>query len=172
MRTAVVNTAGTAASGGPGRCVSRMISGIDTTRSVAEGWLSMDKPTNWAKKRVIIRGDQQRATAHGYVDEVPEDWEILFRPHRPDKTAEQRGYWHVLLHEFADFLGEPMGRVKMTIKARVLGDHFIEDMDGRLYLDLPSSEKAMRDMYSRLIDYTLQWAAECGCYLPPPRWDK
>lgn len=122
-------------------------------------------------KRVIIRSDLQRQTAHGYVDEAPEGSEIVFREHKPDKTAEQRNYWHLILGIFADELGEPMGKVKMTIKARVLGAYFAEDLDGRLYLDLPSSESAKRKMYSALIDYTLQWGAECGYYLPPPRWE-
>ena len=85
-------------------------------------------------------------------------------------TGEMRGYWHVLLHRIANAIGEPYGTVKTTIKVRTLGLDVEQDLDGTVHSSVPSSEKQSRKVYSRLIDYTLRYAAEeLGIVLPDPR---
>ena len=126
-------------------------------------------------RRVIVVGPAQQARALQYVSEISPDpnkpTEVVIRPHRKDKTAEQRNYWHMLIGMIEQATGEPFGRVKTTIKFDVLSADMDTDLEGRLYVKEVSSEKQKRDRYSRLIDYTLQWAAEkYGINLPAPRW--
>jgi hypothetical protein len=122
-------------------------------------------------KRVIIRSATQRATAHRYVDECPEGWEVLFQEHKPNKTSQQRGYWHAMLAELSEAVGVPAEKLKLTVKVGVLGLSEHEDARGRIYLAIPSSERQTRETYAKLIDFTLQMAAdEFGVVLPPPRW--
>lgn len=122
-------------------------------------------------RRVILLGPKQRETARQLCGTVPDGWEAVFREHDPEKSSEQRAYWHILLNTLSDAIGEPVGKLKTTIKVAVLGLDEAQGVDGRVYLSVPSSERRKRKEYMRLIDYTLQFAAEhYGVTLPPPRW--
>ena len=94
--------------------------------------------------------------------------EIIVRTPRKEKTAEQRGLWHVTMDDLAPQLGLTPGQTKQLIKSEFYGTE-TRTVAGRQYEFVQSSEDSDREQYSALIDFTMQFAAEQGIYLPDRR---
>ena len=95
--------------------------------------------------------------------------EIIIRPAKKEKTGSQRGYWHVVLDELARALGHTPREMKEIVKQEYYGTTTVTLPGGQKYEILPSSEDEDREGYGRLIDYTLQMAAEQGVHIADPR---
>lgn len=98
-----------------------------------------------------------------------DDWELVFRPARKDKTAAQRNYWHQLLEAFGKEVGYSKLEMKQVIKEEVLDWVEVKLPDGTVKKVCPSSEEAERAKYAELIDHTIRRAAECGVLLDDRR---
>lgn len=92
--------------------------------------------------------------------------EIIFRTEHVPKTAEQRRLFHAICGDVSREMGLTPADVKVKIKAAFYGaDVFIVKMRSGhevLWADVPSSEDSDREEYSRLIDFSYQWAAEAN----------
>ncbi len=88
-------------------------------------------------------------------------FQVAITYYDPDKSHEQRKKWHAMLTEIGNQVGATMGQVKHAIKVEFYG---LEDyeLDGKAYTFVQSSEESKKGEYSRLIEYTYQWAAERG----------
>lgn len=95
--------------------------------------------------------------------------EIIIRPPKKEKSTAQRGYWHVLLDDFAKSIGHSPREMKEIVKQEYYGSEVVTLPTGQKYEILPSSEDEDRAGYGRLIDFTLQMAAEQGISLQDPR---
>lgn len=95
--------------------------------------------------------------------------EIIIRPLRKEKTGSQRAYWHVVLDEFGRAVGSTRAQMKEIVKQEYYGADVVTLPSGREYEILPSSEDEDREGYGRLIDFTLQLAAEQGFPIRDPR---
>lgn len=93
--------------------------------------------------------------------------EVLIRPYKEDKTAAQRGWWHMLLRQFGDECGYTMQEMKDLVKKEILGTKIVT-VAGRTVETAASSESEDRIGYSSLIESTYRLAAEAGVQLPPP----
>lgn len=112
---------------------------------------------NAAKAVTAIRGDQKL--------------EVIIQPHVDDQTAQQRGYFHMLIKMLADEIGDSPDSVKMDIKRETFGsDVVVSNITGKEQEIVKSSAKAKRDEYSQLIETTLRIAANLGIVLPAPHW--
>ena len=95
--------------------------------------------------------------------------EITVKPESRNKTGSQRGYWHAMLEELGKALGYTPGQMKEVVKREYYGADTIKLPDGRQYEVVQSSEAEDREGYGRLIDFTLQLAAEQGVRIRGPR---
>ena len=95
--------------------------------------------------------------------------EIEVRPERRGKTGSQRGYWHAMLDELGKAFGYTPSQMKEVVKREYYGADIIKLPDGRKYEVVQSSEAEDREGYGRLIDFTLQLAAEQGVRIRDPR---
>ena len=91
--------------------------------------------------------------------------EIIVRPLRTDKTHDQRKTWHVLVGELGTALGYTPREMKEVIKREYYGIDVVTLPRGARYEIVQSSEDEDRAGYARLIDFTLQFAAEQGIHL-------
>lgn len=94
-----------------------------------------------------------------------DDYELIIRQARKEKTHDQRKAWHALLTEFGKALGYTMPQMKEAVKRELLGSEWITLPNGKRYEVIPSSEAEDRYGYSALIDGTLRIAAENGVLL-------
>lgn len=95
--------------------------------------------------------------------------EVIIQEHKEDKTAEQRGWWHVLLKIMSDETGYRPQDVKELVKKKLLGTKVIKI--GSIEKEVTeSSESQGKEDYSALIEGTYQLAAEAGIQLPNPRY--
>ncbi len=95
--------------------------------------------------------------------------EVIVRSPRREKTSNQRGYWHVLLDQLGQELGYQRPKMKEIVKQEYYGIDVDVLPNGQRYETVQSSEDEDRAGYGRLIDFTLQFAAEQGYYLQDPR---
>ena len=86
--------------------------------------------------------------------------EITVKPESRHKTGSQRGYWHAMLDELGRAWGYTPSQMKEVVKREYYGADTIKLPDGRKYEVVQSSEAEDREGYGRLIDFTLQLAAE------------
>lgn len=76
-----------------------------------------------------------------------------------DKSNTQRNQFHRLCGLIGDHVGLTAGKVKETIKQEFFGlDEW--RLNGKWYRGVRPSESAEMDEYSKLIEYTYQYAAE------------
>lgn len=123
-------------------------------------------------RKFIIKTPEIRANAVNAVKHIrgEDNLEVIIRPHKDDQTAEQRGFFHVLVGLIAGELGYSPGDMKQVIKAECWGTHPVT-VRGITVEVIKSSAKADKDEYSRLIETAYRVAAECGIELPNPRWN-
>lgn len=124
-----------------------------------------------ARRRFVLRNDEIRDRVHVAVDELPVDgrFSVTIEPFREDKTAEQRGYFHVLLSFLSKETGYKVEELKQLCKKEAFGSQMIE-WNGREVELVVSSEKLSREQYGQLIDTCLRFGAELGIHLPDPRF--
>jgi hypothetical protein len=97
--------------------------------------------------------------------------EVIIQPHEDDQTAQQRGYFHVLIKILATEIGDSPDSVKMDIKRETFGSDIVTSkITGKEQEVIKSSAKAKKDEYSQLIETTLRIAANFGIVLPAPNW--
>ena len=123
-------------------------------------------------KRVFnINSQQVRARAAAEVAAIKgEDaMEVIIQPRVDDQTAEQRGFWHVLIKILATELGYTPNAMKAAIKVETWGSEMVEVCEMTVEV-VESSSGAKKDEYSKLIETTYRIAAEYGVVLPNPRW--
>lgn len=115
----------------------------------------------WVQSREHLR---QIAAEVARLDVAPgRVAEIIIRPAKKEKTADQRGLFHALLAEVALHLGLTPREAKEWFKS----DYYGEDVrtvtvHGQTFSvkTVQSTEDEDRAGYGRLIDYLHQWAAE------------
>ena len=129
----------------------------------------MNRTTQQRTFRIISRTAKINAL-QAVKDLMKEDnAEVIIRPYRENKTAEQRGFWHVLLKIMSDETGYRQDEVKELIKKKLLGTRVIKI--GSLEKEVTESSEAQSKLdYSALIEGTYQLAAEAGIALPNPRY--
>lgn len=91
--------------------------------------------------------------------------EIVIRPVRKEKTHDQRAAWHALLTEFGNAIGYTLREIKEVVKREYYGTDTVTLPNGKKIEIVQSSEDEDRDGYSRLMDFTLRFAAEQGIHL-------
>lgn len=96
--------------------------------------------------------------------------EVVVRPPRKEKTGDQRRLWHAMLSEFASHTGMTPAEAKGVVKAEYFGPEPMTLPSGHVVQVVrESSEDLDREQYSRLIDFTAQFAAEHGVVLSDRR---
>jgi hypothetical protein len=85
--------------------------------------------------------------------------EVIIRPARKEKTADQRRLFHAICAEIGLAMGATPGQVKYAIKADFYGLETFR-VGEEVYVDVQSSEDSDRAEYTRLIDHAYLWAAE------------
>lgn len=95
--------------------------------------------------------------------------EIVVRTPRKEKSHDQRGLWHATLDDMAKEMGHTPGEMKQVVKAEYYGTDKIKLPNGRVVEVIQSSEAEDRAGYSRLIDFTIRFAAENGIVLQDRR---
>lgn len=89
-------------------------------------------------------------------------WEVIVRPPKREKSRDQRALWHAIIGEMAAHMGHTPAEVKFIIKSEYYGTTVVTLPGGQKYAVVQSSEDEDRQGYTRLIDYTMQFAAENG----------
>ena len=117
----------------------------------------------------IIKSKQIRANAAKAVSELTSDpiMEVIIQEHKPDKTTEQRNWWHLLIGIMAKELGYTAGEMKSVLKNEILGQKEVE-YQGKTISREASSEELKKFGYSDLIEQTYRIASEVGIILPNP----
>lgn len=114
------------------------------------------------KQIFLLAHPEARARAVQAVKEAPEGYTLTLGP--KDKTAEQRGKFHVLCEKIGNLLGETPAHIKGAIKQDLYG--FDEFKIGNVwYRHIHSTEDNDREQYSALIEHAFLWAAERGAYV-------
>lgn len=123
-------------------------------------------------RRFIINSKQVKKNALQAVSEImgADGLEVIIQRHKEDKTAEQRGFWHLLLKVISDETGYTLVEVKELIKKQLLGTKQIT-IAGVTREVTESSEAQKKMDYSKLIEETYRLAAEAGIQLPNPRYN-
>ena len=123
-------------------------------------------------RRFIIKTAEIRSRAAAEVMAIrgEDNMEVIIQPHEENQTAEQRGFWHVLIKILADELGNSPDATKIDIKRETFGSR--KDVVRGVEVEvIESSAKAKRGDYSELIETTYRIAAEYGIVLPNARWN-
>ena len=94
-----------------------------------------------------------------------DDYELIVRPARKEKTHTQRATWHAMLTEFGKELGYTLPEIKLIVKREIFGSRTVKLPNGKQHEIIQSSEDEDRIGYAALIDHTLRIAAENGCLL-------
>ena len=119
----------------------------------------------------IINADVRKNAAKAVMDITGEQkLQVTIEPIKDNKTAEQRGYFHVLCGIMGEETGYTMGQIKELVKIELYGTETVAIM-GRQFERLKSSEELDRKGYSALTEQILIMAAEFGIVLPPPRYN-
>lgn len=95
--------------------------------------------------------------------------QVVVREPRKEKSNDQRGLWHATMDDMAKEMGHTPAEVKQIVKAEYYGTDRITLPNGRVVEVIQSSESEDRAGYSRLIDFTLRFAAENGIMLQDRR---
>jgi hypothetical protein len=119
----------------------------------------------------IIKNPEIRSNAAKAVMAIKgeDNMEVIIKPHKDDQTAEQRGFWHVLIGILAKELGYSPEEMKVAIKAETWGSEQ-KEVFGKTREVVKSSAGAKKDEYSELIETTYRLGAEYGVVLPNPRY--
>jgi hypothetical protein len=91
--------------------------------------------------------------------------EVIIQEWKEDKTASQRGFWHILIGIMAEELGYTKAQLKVILKDEILGTEQVE-YKGKIKDISASSEDEKKAGYSFLIEQTYVIAAEQGIVLP------
>jgi len=94
--------------------------------------------------------------------------QVTIEDYKHDKTAQQRGFWHVLIGIMAKELGYTPLEMKNILKVKIMGTEIVKDLDGNDLEQIPSSEAEKRHGYSLLIDGTIEIGHDLGMNLPLP----
>jgi len=97
--------------------------------------------------------------------------EIIVRAMRREKTHDQRALFHAICGDIGLEIGLTIGQVKRAVKVEFYGEDEFKIGD-RTYREIQSSEDSDRAEYSRLIDFTMQWASENGILIQDRRHHK
>lgn len=89
---------------------------------------------------------------------------LIVREEIREKTPEQRALWHAVIGDLAPKMGLTPAQTKLRVKAAFWGVE-VQGEGDFYYALVPSSEDADREEYSRLIEFTYQYAAEAGIVL-------
>jgi len=95
--------------------------------------------------------------------------QVTIEDYKHDKTAAQRGFWHVLINIMAKELGYTPLEMKNILKVKIMGTEIVKDLDGNDLEQIPSSEAEKRHGYSLLIDGTVEIGHDLGMNLPLPQ---
>lgn len=123
------------------------------------------------QRKYVINSPQVRSNAARAVSEIKgaDNLEVIIQPHRDDKTAEQRGWFHVLCKILGEETGYTKGEVKELVKKAILGTKIIKIGEHEKEVT-ESSEDQDKIGYSELIDGIYRLGAEAGIALPNPRY--
>ena len=88
--------------------------------------------------------------------------EIIVREPRKEKSHDQRKLWHAVLSDLALEVGHTPAEMKHIVKSEYYGTDIITLPRGQRFEVVKSSEEEDRAGYSRLIDFTYQFAAQNG----------
>ena len=95
--------------------------------------------------------------------------ELIVRSPRKEKSSDQRGLWHATMDDMAKEMGHTPAEMKAVIKSEYYGIDRVKLPNGRVVEVIQSSESEDRAGYSRLIDFTIRFAAENGIVLQDRR---
>ncbi len=94
-------------------------------------------------------------------------YQVTIEKYIEDKSAEQRGWWHMMVGIMAKELGYTPAEMKSVLKNEILGQQEIE-YRGKTIVREASSEELKKYGYSELVEHTYRIAAESGIILPKP----
>jgi hypothetical protein len=122
-------------------------------------------------KKYIINSKQVKHNAIQAVTDImgADGMEVIVQKHKHDKTAEQRGWFHMLCKLLGDEAGYTLGEVKELVKKELLGTKQIT-IGGVVKEVTESSEGQNRHGYSELIEGIYRIGAEAGIQLPAPQY--
>jgi hypothetical protein len=72
------------------------------------------------KKKIIIRGEEQRDRLRGTIDLIPEDHEVRIRPHKANRSLSQNSLHWKWLTVIAEEIGDTKDSVHEIIKRKHL----------------------------------------------------
>lgn len=120
------------------------------------------------KQTVILRNPDLKRRACALINGCEDGkYRVVIEPHVSDKTAEQRGFFHLLCELAAKEYHTQMWKVKEAVKQELWG-YDVVTIGGKQRVVTRSSESANKLEYSDLIETLYQMAAQDGINLPPP----
>lgn len=118
---------------------------------------------------IVVRTRELRDRALKLVADIRPDadrpMEVIIRPYKADKTAEQRGWFHKLCEFAGEAYSVPAWKVKEAVKEELFGKEVVR-IGGKTREVTRSSESLNRKEYSDLIETLYRMAAEDGIILP------
>lgn len=122
-------------------------------------------------RKFIIKTQQIKQNALDAVMSIMQgdNMEVIIKPHKEDKTGEQRAWLHILFGLISEETGYTKVEVKELVKKQLLGTKIVTI--GKVTKEVTaSSESESRKGYSELIEGTYRLAAEAGIQLPSPKY--
>lgn len=86
------------------------------------------------------------------------EWQVEIKPHKKNKTAQQRSYYHKLLQILSEYCGDTIPELKTRMCFTLGFTHEVTLKDGTVILERDSTEKLGVKKYSTMIE-----AAQMAC---------
>ena len=122
----------------------------------------------WSRRWIFSSKDRWQtvlgALRDWEVDFAHHPVEVIVRDPKKEKTPEQRALFHAIVGDIAKTTGETPAAIKLRIKGEFYGVE-VTTTDGVVAMLVPESEDSDREEYSRLINFSYQWAARRGISL-------
>lgn len=120
------------------------------------------------KKVIILKTPDLKDRACKLIRDCEDGkYQVEIKPYVSDKTAEQRGFFHLLCGIAAEAYHVQPWKVKEAVKQELWG-YDVVMIGGKQRVVTRSSESANKLEYSDLIETLYQMAAQDGINLPPP----
>ncbi len=122
------------------------------------------------KQKFIIKTREIKKNCLQAVYNIKQEdgiYQVTIEKYVEDKSAEQRGWWHMMIGIMAKDLGYSPAEMKSVLKNEILGQQEIE-YKGKTIVKEASSEELKKYGYSELIEHTYRIASENGIILPNP----
>lgn len=119
------------------------------------------------KKVIILRNPDLKDRACKLIRDCEDGkYQVEIKPYVSDKTAEQRGFFHLLCDIAAEAYHVQPWKVKEAVKQELWG-YDVVVIGGKQRVVTRSSESANKLEYSDLIETLYQMAAQDDIQLPP-----